>query len=172
MSQPIPDPIYVRDGEHLDASPQTHARRAVAGSETRLARGAYVPTEPWFELNARERYLLTIRATASTRRKGMVVSHWSAAAVHGLPIIGSWPTKVHLSIGHVSGGRSRRDVVKHALVVNDSDIVEIDGMLVTSVARTVLDLAVYADRLTAVAAEDAGSAHGSVWACASDGASR
>jgi hypothetical protein len=154
MTQQLPDLTFVRDLDSLDVSRQVHARKALRGDEVRLARGAYVPIAPWLDLEARDRYLVTIRAVSMTRRKEMVLSHWSAAALHGLPIVGPWPTKVHVSIGRVSGGRSRRGVIKHALVVADDDIVEVDGMIVTSVARTVLDLAVYADRLTAIVATD------------------
>jgi hypothetical protein len=84
----------------------------------------------------------------------MVLSHWSAAAIHGLPVLGSWPSKVHVTVGKVSGGRSRNDVVKHALSLTDSDVVEIDGLLVTSLSRTVLDMAVSSGRLCAVMVAD------------------
>lgn len=154
MSQQLPKLTFARDLDGHDDSRQALARRSRGGTEIRVARGAYISVAPWLDLDARDRYLLTIRAVAQTRRKDMIVSHWSAAAVHGLPIVGPWPSKVHVSIGRVSGGRSRRDVVKHALVVGDADIVEIDGILVTSIARTILDLAVYADRRTAVMAID------------------
>jgi hypothetical protein len=84
----------------------------------------------------------------------MVLSHWSAAAIHGLPILGSWPRAVHFTVGRVSGGRSRRDVVKHALKVGSEDVVDVRGLTVTSLARTVLDMAVSADPLTATMVVD------------------
>ncbi|HEX4401423.1 MAG TPA: hypothetical protein VHZ98_08860 [Galbitalea sp.] len=127
MAQPLPDLTFVRDLDQFDISGQVHARGAMNGSEVRVARGAYVPIAPWLDLKERDRYVVTIRAVAA---------------------------KVHVSIGRVSGGRSRRGVVKHTLVVGDDEIVEVDGMLVTSIARTVLDLAAYADRLTAIVAVD------------------
>jgi hypothetical protein len=154
MAQPLPDVTFVRDLDELDLSRQAHARAVLRGDEVRVASGAYVPVAPWLDLEERDRYVVRIRAVAATRRKEMIVSHWSAAALHGLPMVGPWPAKVHVSIGRVSGGRSRGGVAKHALVVGDDEIVEVDGMLVTSIARTVLDLAVYADRLTAIAAVD------------------
>jgi hypothetical protein len=154
MSQQLPDLSFVHDPTGLDLSRQAHARNALSGTEVRVATGAYIPIAPWLDLKERDRYLVTIRAVVATRRKEMIVSHWSAAALHGLPIVGPWPSRVHVSIGRVSGGRSRRGVIKHALVVPDDDIVEVDGMLATSIARTVLDLAVCADRLTAIVAID------------------
>ncbi len=154
MPQQLPTPTYVRDLDRFTESRSTHARRSASGTEVRLATGAYLATSEFRDLDELDRYRVAIRAVAETRRHDMVVSHWSAAALHGLPIVGRWPTEVHVSIGKVSGGRSRREVVKHALTIEDHDVVEIDGMLVTSIARTVLDLAVYADRRTAVVAVD------------------
>lgn len=154
MAPPTPEITYVRDIRGFDDSRQAHADGVRAGREVRLARGAYVPTAPWLDLDARQRYLMTVRAVARTRRHDMVLSHWSAAAIHGLPVVGRWPEGVHVSIGRVSGGRSRRGVAKHALVVRDDEMIEVHGMLVTSVARTVVDLAVSADRRTAIATAD------------------
>jgi hypothetical protein len=155
MPTPLPAPIYVRDlvDSHYDDR-QRHARAAHNGDELRLARGAYLATQAWQSLEGRHRYLLQIRAVSETRRHDMVLSHWSAAAVHGLPILGAWPSKVHFIVGKVSGGRSRNAVVKHALSVSTHDVVEVDGLLVTSIPRTVLDMAVSASHLQAVMVAD------------------
>jgi hypothetical protein len=149
MTNPVPELIYVGDTDEWTDHRGTHARRAASGQEERLASGVYVQAAPWAELNQLEQYLLRIRATAETRRTGMVLSHWSAAALHGLPILGPWPRAVHFTVGRVSGGRSRRDVVKHALEVGSEDVVDVAGLTVTSLARTVLDMAVSAGQLTA-----------------------
>jgi hypothetical protein len=146
----LPSTTFVRDLDEVYEHRQTHAKRVLAGSELRVARGAYVEAEPWLLLSDRDRYLLTIRAVAATRRHDMPLSHWSAAAVHNLPILGDWPSKAHLTVGKVSGGRSRRDIVKHALQIPDADLVEVDGLVVTSVARTVLDMAVASSYLTSI----------------------
>jgi hypothetical protein len=145
---------YVRDLDVMDEDRHTLARRADAGTAIRLARGAYVDTEQWQSQDERSQYLTRIRAVWETRRHEMVLSHWSAAAIHNLPILDAWPTKTHVTVGKVSGGRSRNDVVKHALRIPDADVVEVDGLLVTSVARTVIDMAVSAGYLTAVMVAD------------------
>jgi hypothetical protein len=148
MSAVRPHVTFIHDLDELYEQRQVHSRRAIAGTEIRLARGAYVETASWNALGDRERYLLAIRAVGETRNHGMPLSHWSAAAIHGLPIIGEWPHRVHLTVGKVSGGRSRRAVVKHALAIPDDDVVEVDGLLVTSVARTVVDMAAKCGFLT------------------------
>lgn len=136
-----PPLVLVRDLGDPNATRQQFARAARAGSEFRVARGAYLPTAYWQRLNDRDQYLARIGAVAETRRAAMVLSHWSAAAVHGLPIMGGWPHEVHATISPTSGGRSRGGVVKHAARLTDDDIVNVDGLLVTSKARTALDLA-------------------------------
>lgn len=150
MSIELPPTTFVSELDEMYQHRQTHARRALAGTEVRLARGAYVEATPWELLSDRDRYLLTIRAVTATRNHQMPLSHWSAAAIHHLPILGCWPQSVHMTVGKVSGGRSRRQVVKHAFRLPDEDLVVVDGLLVTSVARTVLDLAVASGYLESI----------------------
>lgn len=121
----------------------------------RVARGAYVDEPYWAGLGARDRYLLRIRAVAESRGARPVLSHWSAAAIHGLPIIGPWPDRVHVTQDAALGTRSRGVVVRHSLPLSESDVVEIDGLLVTSLARTVIDLAVASAAVSALASMDA-----------------
>jgi len=144
--------LYVRslDG---DTTRQQLARAARAGDMQRVANGVYVPGERWSELDDRERYLARIRAVADTRYSRPVLSHWSAAAIHGLPSIPRWPEDVHVTIGRATGGRSHLKVRRHGLPFND-DVVEVDGLLVTSIARTVVDLSATASFRDAVAVAD------------------
>jgi hypothetical protein len=130
------------------------ARDAVAGTAHRVARGAYISADVWSELGARERYLQQIAAIAYTRRAEPVLSHWSAAAVHGLPIVGGWPDKVHIAVNAARGGRSSGQVVRHPTTLRDDEVVEVDGFMVTSIIRTVLDMASMPDEMTSVALTD------------------
>ncbi|HEY9477102.1 MAG TPA: hypothetical protein VIQ26_01570 [Microbacteriaceae bacterium] len=145
---------YVRDLSDPYESRQQHARAVTAGRERRVARGVYLPAETWATLDARERYVALVRAVAGTRGFRPVISHWSAAAVHELPIVGSWPSAVHTIVGPTAGGRSRGGVVKHAMRLEEADVIELGGLLVTSVARTVLDIASVGNFMTAVTMAD------------------
>lgn len=147
--------ILVRDLRSYDDTRQQHAAAASQGREVRVARGAYIGEPHWAELAARDRYLLTIRAVAESRGSRPVLSHWSAAAIHGLPMIGPWPGRVHMTQDVGTGTRSRGVVVRHSLPLSESDVVEIDGLLVTSLVRTVIDLAVASAAPSALAAMDA-----------------
>lgn len=146
--------VYSRDQRGPFQTRRELARAAKSGRNRRVAVGAYLPTEHWELLDARERYLARVRAVAETRKNRPVLSHWSAAAIHDLPIIGVWPEQVHTTVAPTSGGRSRNSVVKHSLQLGEGDVVEIDGLLVTSVARTVLDLAATTSFMAAVTVAD------------------
>lgn len=73
---------------------------------------------------------------------GSFVSHTTAAEVHGIHLP-SWISRehLHLSRGRQSAAPRRKGVTGHRLDVSDGDVVEFDGVAVTSVSRTWLDLA-------------------------------
>ncbi|MEO6826774.1 MAG: hypothetical protein ABI170_05605 [Microbacteriaceae bacterium] len=84
----------------------------------------------------------------------MVLSHHSAAVLWGLPILRSWPDEVHFLTERASGGRSDPGVRRHAVGIDSNDITTIDELPVTTVQRTVVDLAAALDLKSAVAAID------------------
>lgn len=145
---------YARDMHDSFGSRQDLARAVKSGHAHRVSRGVYVSTEGWKALDDRDQYLTLIRAVATTRGFRPVLSHWSAAAIHGLPVIGEWPQTVHTIVGRTVGGRSRNRVVKHSLRVEDIDVVGVGDLLVTSVARTILDMTALASPLVAVTMAD------------------
>ncbi|TFC03728.1 hypothetical protein E3O42_06120 [Cryobacterium adonitolivorans] len=106
----------------------------------RLRRGVYVLTTEWAALGADERYLRRIRAHAAVAEGPAVYSHVSAAALWGLPIVGAWPTEVHLTASAAAGGRSRPGVVRHSQE-HSLDVMEHEGLRVTSVAATAVAMA-------------------------------
>jgi len=142
MADSTPELIFVRDLDERFESRRGHARAVDAGTEIRLARGAYIDSATLAMHSGRERYLLVIQAVIGTRINRPVLSHLSAAAIHGLPIRGSWPREVHVTVPASDGSRSRNGVVKHHSALADDDVVEISGFLVTSRARTIIDLAI------------------------------
>lgn len=60
-------------------------------------------------------------------------------------MIEAWPPSVHFTMSPTAGGRSFGQVVRHAARLSDEDIVEVAGSLVTSPARTALDLTIAGD---------------------------
>ena len=139
----------VRDGWSDDEL----GRLVRAGQLDRLRRGAYVAgTLP---SDAAAAHRLLVRATLQGLRRPAVVSHQSAAVLHGLPL---WD--VPLNHVHVTRRpRAWNDVggVVHAHVarLRDDEIVELDGIEVTDPLRTALDLARSLPHEAAVVALDA-----------------
>ena len=124
------------------------------GELVRIRRGAYCESSHWEQLSQRGRYLLKIRATVADSPKLRVLCSFSAAAVWGVPILGGWPDAVHLIAGSAGGGRSKPGVVRHPVADSVGRIEERDGLLVTGVARTALDLVVASKFAPAVGSLD------------------
>lgn len=106
----------------------------------RVRRGVYYPAAQWRALYADARHALLVHASVPKWSSEHVVSHWSAAALHGLPTIGGWPARVHVTVI----GRSH--TTQHGLRVHRvpeelPPTAEVDGIRVTTVLQTVIDLA-------------------------------
>ncbi|HEV7469342.1 MAG TPA: hypothetical protein VGO23_06115 [Pseudonocardia sp.] len=71
---------------------------------------------------------------------GAVVSHVSAAVLHGLPVWGVPLDRVHVTRARRGGARTGRDLCVHSALLDPSEVVVRDGIAVTSVARTLVDL--------------------------------
>lgn len=129
-------------------------RSAVSGASARVARGRYLPTPVWDDLDHDDKYRLRIHAFVETTRVRQVLSHWSAAALWGYPIIGAWPRRIHVTFPPGTAQRSTSGVVRHIVELPDEDVVELDGEFVTSPLRTIVDLARVASFASGVAACD------------------
>jgi hypothetical protein len=110
-----------------------------AGEWRRLRRGAYWLGDAPDDRIAQHRLL--VHATVRGLKRPAVVSHQSAAVLLGLPL---W--RVSLQTVHVTRRpRASSDVGRllrcHVARLRDDDVVEVDGVEVTSPTRTALDLA-------------------------------
>ena len=129
------------------------------GELRRVRRGAYTdrsdqPPDPI------ERHRLLIDATLQQTPVPAIVSHVSAAVLHGLPCFPDDLSRVHLTRDRPGGGRVRRYVHLHSAPLPPTDLCVIDGWSVTSLARTVVDLARRLSMKRAVAMGDAALAQG------------
>lgn len=119
------------------------------GDLVRLRRGAYAlgeaPDEPsetedeYAQLATRHRQL--IEATLGLLHPRAVISHGSAAVLHGLPVFPGAIQQVHVTRDRHGGGVSRSSLQVHGSRLRDVDVIMRDGIAVTSLARTVGDLA-------------------------------
>ncbi|WP_433202283.1 hypothetical protein ACQP1G_11935 [Nocardia sp. CA-107356] len=128
-------------------SRQAALRAGFAGRELggrawqRVCRGQYVNACDVGELNAAQRHLILTRAVAAGASSAAVVSHVSAAIVHGLPEWFIPLTRVHLTRNRRTGARIGPRIVVHAALTEPDEVVPIGELRVTTVARTIIDLA-------------------------------
>lgn len=112
-------------------------RRVRAGELVRIRRGFYLDGPPrGYHDHARG----LVVSTAPLLASGTVVSHTSAALMHGLPVERALTNRVWVIRTRSRGGPSGVVVATDARI-EERDVIEIDGLRVTSMARTVLDLA-------------------------------
>jgi hypothetical protein len=111
------------------------------GHWTVLRRGVYAETELVGALSDDDRYLLGVHAVAVSTWTTAVISHTSAAAVHGLPLRPHWYALHHVTRPDVLGGRTDNGVTHHRAQLRDVDVVLSAGLRVTSPARTAVDIA-------------------------------
>jgi hypothetical protein len=81
-----------------------------------------------------------IRATIPLIAPDAVISHLSAAVIHGLALIAPSLSRVQVTRSEVPGGKARSALEIHAAPLPAGDVTVIDGVPVTSLARTVADL--------------------------------
>lgn len=125
-----------------------------AGPLRRIRRGSYLPVQYWEALYAGERHLALVHATAAKMNQPLpTFSFHAAAALWGLPIIGDWPATVDVTLACDAAGSSAI-VRRHRL--REVPLAEcVAGLPVTSVARTVMDLARTTNLVSAVVTADA-----------------
>ncbi|GAA2099753.1 hypothetical protein GCM10009841_13910 [Microlunatus panaciterrae] len=135
------------------------ARMRHRGELIGIRRGVYVepPEQPPPVRDVHERLL---RACLHDISPEAVVSHESAALLHDLPVWGTRLERVHFTRDRSSGGRRGRQLHLHSAPLADGDVVELAGVRVTSLARTVADLSRTLPYRQAVAAGDQALAAG------------
>lgn len=130
-------------------------RQTRSGELVKIRRGVYMEASEWMARDRDARYRALVRGTSLESITGPAVSHQSAAALWGLPILGPWPDAVHLLVERASGGRSDPGIRRHALGVDAAQTTTLHGIPVTSLARTVVDVAATSTLHSAVATVDA-----------------
>jgi hypothetical protein len=128
-------------------------RQRRAGELVSLSRGVYLPapgTPPRFEV----RHALLAAVRDGREAADGVLSHVSAAVVLGMSTWGLPLDRIHRTRDRRTGGRVGEGVHVHAAPLAPEEVVDVDGLLVTSPARTVIDIARTAGLDAAVAVAD------------------
>ena len=114
------------------------ARLVRSGELSRLRRGAYaLPAADGDPVAAHKARLTAVIRQVSDEA---IVSHVSAAVLHGLPTWTDQLDLVHLTRDRSGGSKLRRDLRIHGLPIAPDEATRIGGFTVTSLARTVVDL--------------------------------
>ena len=132
---------YLLRSQLLDLAVNDDAIRVLvrAGHLRRIRHGTYVPAVLWDGASASERHAVAARSVVDKLGPGVVATHQSAAALHGLDLWGVDLSAVHVTRLDGRNGRSEAGVVFHSGRLDEADCVEVDGRLVSSARRTVLE---------------------------------
>ena len=125
-----------------------------SGALTTVRRGVYIQgVRPD---DAAARHALLVRAAVAELDGSAVVSHASAAVMHGLSVWGPPLDVVQVTRNRRrSGARRGTRVHAHSAPLSEDEIVVVDGVACTCLARTVVDLAREAPFEQAVISADA-----------------
>lgn len=114
------------------------ARLSARGELVSVVRGVYAPTALWRGLAPWDRYLARIHATLLVR-PGLVLSHESAAAIWGMPVLGD-PVVVHALGGQNSTSRLHAGLRMHT-TIGARDVVDLGGFAAVAPSDCAVDLA-------------------------------
>lgn len=105
-----------------------------------LRTGTLVDAAVWQSAHAAGRHLLRAFAVSDLARTPIVISHTTAAAAWGLPLVGVPDTAVHCIPASPHSNKTHGDVIRHDVPLPEDDITELDGLRVTTLSRTVFDV--------------------------------
>jgi hypothetical protein len=114
-----------------------------SGAAVRIGRGIYLSATQarrLAELPGGD-HIMRVTAALAVSGPGAVASHESAARLHGLDLIGEAAAEVVLTWTPGRGWRPRAGIRYHAASLPATHVTTRDGLPVTTVARTVIDMA-------------------------------
>jgi hypothetical protein len=156
-------PPVLLASEH-DRNRLAHARRQ--GTLVRVRRGAYCEAEAVradgpssAPREKRNRELARARALHAQLRSDHVFSHTTAALLLGC-LLWTVPDATHVYQSYRASGRSAKDIARHRGDVPPEQVTVVDGLPVTSLARTVVDCAMALHPLEALVIADSALALG------------
>lgn len=143
-------PEAIADG-FSDAEIARHRR---SGRWTSVRGGAYLDGDAAGSLERRQRHRWLIEATLSKLRRPGVLSHSSAAVLHGLPLWSVPLSAVHVTRNPPAKSDSDRNLICHVCRLGTDEVTVVDSMPVTTPTRTILDLGRLIGFVPAVIAAD------------------
>ncbi|GAB2708478.1 hypothetical protein [Nocardia thraciensis] len=128
-------------------------RRCLGGRWRRLRRGSYTDEAGFAGLDAMARHRVLADAVLPDLSTDAILSHQSAAVVYGAPVWVALLDRVTVTRNRRNGGRIKATMKVHCAPVDT--VAELDGFVLTTPARTIVDLARTTPFEAAVVAGDA-----------------
>jgi hypothetical protein len=110
------------------------------GELVALRRGAYAVEGALPAGDPAARHRLQVFAALPSLARNAVVSHMSAAVMHGIPLWAVALDRVHVTRPRRSGARVATGLHVHSAALDRDEVVMVEGVPVTSPSRTVADL--------------------------------
>lgn len=151
--------IAVVRNSHSAAERRALSRDTEHGRLARIGQGAYVERIAFESLTPEGQHIVRMRAVAAVAVEPIVFSHFSAAVLHGLPVLRSRLIAVHTVVDH-DDDRHRHGTTTHHFLVGDGETVRFGELIATGVGRTVVDIAGAAPFEEGVVAADGALAAG------------
>lgn len=121
-------------------SPDEIARLRRAGGWIRIRRGIYIERSIWPD-DALGRHLLLLRAALLTLKGPLAASHTTGAAASGFALLDPDLSLVHVTREDAGSSRTCAGICHHNASLPSGHVTKADDVLVTSAARTAVDLA-------------------------------
>ena len=152
---PSIDDIYLaREVRGLGEADRRFRDEVQLGKLVRLHRGAFVEKEVLDLQSPLMRYHLHCLGAFHASRTDVVLSHDSAAAMHGIPILGRYPKLIHVLVTMQAGTRTEHGYRKHATWHPRAHLEERGTLVLTDLPRTLVEFACTSTLASAVTALD------------------
>ena len=125
------------DDAHIRALVQSRALK-------RIRRGAYVDRLLWDSLSSADRHRVLARAVLLTAHPNTVLTHTSAAIEHGAAVWDIPLDVVHTTRTDAIAGRNHRDWIQHRGALPAEQVVEVNGVRVSTGARCAVEISTIA----------------------------
>ncbi|MFB8278347.1 hypothetical protein [Nocardia colli] len=116
-------------------------QRLCRSGKWRRVRAGHYLNAPGRELTSTGRHLLLAMATCEAMSDDAVASHCSASVIHGLPTWSLPLERAHMTRNRGNGGFIKKHLVLHAAQLAPDEITLVNGLRVTTVPRTIIDIA-------------------------------
>jgi hypothetical protein len=120
----------------------------------RVRQGAYCFADAWATYSPEERHLVLARAVLRTTPGPVALSHTTALLAHGVAVWGADLRRVHVTRLDDGAGRLQPDVCHHVGWFDPDDIIEVNGLPVTTVDRAVMEAATILDLESGIVSAD------------------